>query len=129
MYIVIGTSAGGITPLIQILKLLPKRFPASLFVVVHTSPESPGNLPLVLRRSSELEVTFPRDTEETQPGYVYIAPPNRHMLLENGNVLLNHTPRENGFRPSIDPLFRSAAAAHENQVIGIVLSGNLGDGT
>jgi len=127
--IVIGASAGGIGVLETILCPLPWDFPASLFVVVHTTEDSPGLLPEILNRSSKLPVLYAVHNAPILPSRVYVAPSGaRHMLLERGRIRLLPGPRENRSRPAIDALFRSASHAYGSQVIGVVLTGNLDDG-
>lgn len=127
--IVIGASAGGIEALKTLFAMLPATFPAAIFVVVHLSAESPGLLPVIFEHVSQLPVVQAVDQEPIRAGRVYVAPPDQHLLLEPGWMRLTHGPKENRFRPAIDPLFRSAAYAFGPQVIGIVLSGMLDDGT
>jgi len=91
--------------------------------------ESPGLLPDILARAGPLPAQHPNDGEPILPGRIYVAPPDRHLLLEFGCVRLSRGPKENRFRPAVDPLFRSAAVAYGSRVIGIVLSGGLDDGT
>lgn len=127
--VVVGASAGGIEALSALLALLPADFPAAVFVVVHVSADSPGVLPNILARVSTLPVAAAKDRVPILPGHVYVAPPDRHLLLEQGYMRVTCGPKENRFRPAVDPLFRSAAQAYTEQVIGIVLSGSLDDGT
>jgi two-component system chemotaxis response regulator CheB len=128
--IVVGASAGGIEALKTLVSGLPRNFPATVFVVLHMSPQTPSVLPEILTRSGELSATHPRDNEEFRLGHIYVAPPDRHLLLEkDGRILITRGPKENRFRPAVDPLFRSAARAFGTRVIGIVLSGGLDDGT
>ena len=127
--IVIGASSGGIEALRTIVAELPKDFPAAVFVVVHTGPDSPGILHQILTRAGDLEALDPQDGEQIVPGRIYVAPPDRHLLVEPGNVCLSRGPKENRFRPAIDPLFRSAAQVYGPRVIGVILSGGLDDGT
>lgn len=128
--IVIGGSAGGLQVLQTILPALPCDFPASVFVVLHTTPDSPGLLPEILNRNSKVPVMYAVHNAPILPSRVYIAPAGqRHMLIDKGKVRLVPGPRENRARPSVDTLFRSAAYAYGSQVIGAVLSGNLDDGT
>jgi len=127
--IVIGASAGGIAALNEVMRGLPAGFPAAIFVVVHTSPDNPGVLPQILRRAGPMTVEFARDRESIKLGRVYVAPPDHHLLLKSDHVRVVRGPKENGFRPAVDPLFRTAANIHGDRVIGVVLSGGLNDGT
>lgn len=127
--VVIGASAGGVTALIELVKVLPQDFPASIFIVLHLAPQSPSMLPQILSRSGPLEAVHPKDGEPVKPGCIYVAPPDQHMLVEEDHVVVRKGPKENGFRPSIDALFRSAAYGYGPRVIGVVLSGSLDDGT
>jgi two-component system chemotaxis response regulator CheB len=127
--IVIGTSAGGIEALKVIASGLPKEFPASIFVVLHTAPESPGILAYILDRAGVLPAMNAVDRERIQPGRIYVAPPDKHLILEPNLVRLTRGPKENRFRPAVDPLFRSAAQVYGPRVIGVILTGNLDDGT
>lgn len=127
--IAIGASAGGLEPLVEILEGLPPHFPAAILVVVHTAADGDGHLARILSRSSKLPVTFGRDGEPVTSGRVYVAPPDAHLLVTRRGIVLNHGPRQNGFRPAIDPLFRSAAEVYGDRVMGIILSGALDDGT
>lgn len=127
--VVIGGSTGGLSALQQMAAGLPVGLPVSLFVVVHTSPDSPGHLPELLSKAGPLPASYATDCEAIKPGRIYVAPPDRHLLLEDGSMMLTLGPRENGFRPAIDPLFRTAANNFGRRVIGIVVSGGLNDGT
>jgi two-component system, chemotaxis family, protein-glutamate methylesterase/glutaminase len=127
--IVVGASAGGVDALKKLIQGLPEDFPASIFVVQHLSPHRESILPQILQRASKLPVLSPDHQEKIQQGHIYIAPPDRHLILENNHMNLVHGPKENHSRPSVDVLFRSAALEYGPRVIGIVLSGSLGDGT
>jgi two-component system chemotaxis response regulator CheB len=127
--VVIGASAGGVEALIQLTSRLPKDLPAVILIVVHVSSSVPSFLPQVLRRKCKLPVAHARNNETMQAGHVYIAPPNHHMLVQDGKLRLTHGPRQNGHRPAIDLLFDTAASHHGQCVIGIVLSGMLDDGS
>jgi two-component system, chemotaxis family, protein-glutamate methylesterase/glutaminase len=113
----------------ELLALLPADFSAAIFVVIHSSPDSPGMLPRILAQASTLEAEYARDGASIVGGHVYVAPADHHLLLEPGRIRVTHGPKENRFRPAIDPLFRSAAYAYGPKVIGIILSGSLDDGT
>jgi two-component system chemotaxis response regulator CheB len=127
--IVIGASAGGIEPIRTILGGLPGDFPASLFIVVHTSPSSPGVLDMIFSTAGPLPAITAKDGERILPGRVYVAPPDHHLMIEPGRMRLTRGPKENRFRPAVDPLFRSAAQTYGPRVAGIILSGGLDDGT
>ena len=128
--IVIGGSAGGLQVLQTIVSALPWDLPAAIFVVLHTTEDSPGVIPEILNRYSKLPVMYAVHNAPILPSRVYVAPAGqRHMFLDRGKVLLEPGPRENRSRPSIDALFRSASIAYGNHVIGVVLTGNLDDGT
>lgn len=127
--IVVGASAGGFEALKKLVKDLPADLNASIFIVWHMAPDIRGILPQVLNRSNTLYASNAYDKEEIKPGRIYIAPPDHHLIIEEGRVRVTHGPKENRFRPAVDPLFRSAAYTYGNRVIGVVLSGALDDGT
>ncbi len=127
--IVVGASAGGVEALKQFVAGLPGDLPASVFIVLHTAPSTPSLLPHILTRAGSLPAEHATHGTRFQRGRVYIAPPDRHMMLEDGAIRLVRGPAENRHRPAIDPLFRSAARAHGPRVIGVLLSGMLDDGT
>ena len=96
---------------------------------MHTSPESPGILDDILSRAGPLPAVMARNGERLRDGVIYVAPPDRHLLIEPGTVRVTKGPKEHRFRPAVDPLFRSAAQVYGPAVIGVVLTGNLDDGT
>jgi two-component system chemotaxis response regulator CheB len=124
---VLGASTGGIEALRAVLSALPVDLTATVLVVVHI-PETPSALPSTLGRDSKLPVSFAGDGDLLVPGRVFVAPPGRHLLVYDEVLRVVRGPRENGFIPAIDPLFRSAAHSGEASVIGAVLSGALDDG-
>jgi len=126
--IVIGGSAGAIPVLTQIVGALPADLPAAVFVVIHSSPHFESQLAAILSRAGPLPAREARDGEPVLPGRIYIARPDYHLLLHDGKVRVRRGPRENRFRPAIDPLFRSAARAYRSHVVGVLLSGQLSDG-
>jgi two-component system, chemotaxis family, protein-glutamate methylesterase/glutaminase len=127
--IVIGSSAGGVDALTKLVNQLPANLPASIFTVLHIPARSPSFLPDILSRSGPLPAIHPADGEEITHGHIYIAPPDQHLLIERGYVRIIRGPRENRHRPAIDPTFRSAALAYGPRVVGVILTGALGDGT
>jgi two-component system chemotaxis response regulator CheB len=108
---------------------LPSDLPASIFVVLHISPDFPSVLAKILARAGPLPAKQPRDGERFQKGHIYVAPPDHHMLLHRGHLRVVRGPHENRHRPAVDPLFRSAAYYYGPRVIGVVLTGALNDGT
>lgn len=127
--IVIGASTGGFEAFKTIVKDLPANFNAPIFIVWHMSPDVRGVLPQVLNRITTIYAAHAYDNELIRSNRIYIASPDHHLLVEEGRVRVTHGPKENRFRPAIDPLFRSAAYAYGNRVIGVILSGALDDGT
>jgi two-component system chemotaxis response regulator CheB len=128
--IVIGTSSGGIEALKVLVSQFPRDLGAAVFVVLHVAPYSLGILPEILGREGPLPAANAADWEQIEPGRIYVAPPDRHLLLEpSGHVRVTRGPRENRFRPAVDPLFRSAAHAFGPRVVGVILTGWLDDGT
>lgn len=120
---------GGFEAVRAIISQLPPDFSASVFVTLHTAPTSHGFLAELLSSVSQMPVVSPKNTAEIRPGYVYVAPPNLHLIIKRGFVAIRFLPKENGTRPSIDPMFRSAAHSYARRVIGVLLTGNLDDGT
>ncbi|HEU4648916.1 MAG TPA: chemotaxis protein CheB [Gemmatimonadales bacterium] len=127
--VVIGGSAGAVEALAHIVRGLPPDLAAAVAVVVHFPETTTSILPNILRRSGSLPAAHATDGEAIRPGQIYVAPPGHHLLVADGHFRLSRGPRENGARPAVDPLFRSAAQALGPQVIGLVLTGNLDDGT
>jgi two-component system, chemotaxis family, protein-glutamate methylesterase/glutaminase len=127
--IVIGTSTGGLDALKAIFSGLPQGFAASIFVVLHTSPNSPGLLAQILDRAGPLPALMIESSERIREGVVYVPPPDHHLIVSPGVVSATKGPKENRFRPAVDPLFRSAAQTYGPRVIGVVLTGGLDDGT
>jgi two-component system, chemotaxis family, protein-glutamate methylesterase/glutaminase len=128
--VVIGGSAGASAPLRSILSSLPQDLPAAVLVVMHVPSTGEGVFPTLsnLPSPAALPVQNAEDGGELRTGRIYIAPPNRHLLIFDGHIKLGTGPRENLVRPAVDPLFRSAAISHGPRTIGIILSGLLNDG-
>jgi two-component system, chemotaxis family, protein-glutamate methylesterase/glutaminase len=127
--VAIGASAGGLEGLIGIVRDLPPGLPVSIFVVLHLSPSANSHLAEILGKGARYDAVSVHGTQPIEPGRVYVAPPDRHLVIERGRVFASDAPRENHHRPSIDVLFRSAALSYGPRVIGVVLSGTLDDGT
>lgn len=127
--IVIGASAGGVEAITKLVKRLPKDLPAAVFVVVHIPPDGSSVLARILNRAGSLRAAAARDREAIEPGRIYVARADCHLLVKRGYVRLVRGPKENNVRPAIDPLFRTAARSYGARVVGVVLSGTLDDGT
>jgi len=127
--VVIGASAGGIAALRTLVAALPPDLAAAVLVVLHMAPEFDSQLPAILDRAGPLPSHYARHSEPMAPGTILVAPPDHHLLVRGARVELSRGPRENHARPALDPTLRSAARAFGARVIGVVLTGMLGDGT
>ncbi|HEX3556224.1 MAG TPA: chemotaxis protein CheB [Thermoanaerobaculia bacterium] len=127
--LVIGASAGGVQTLSDLIGRLPADLPASVLVVLHLAPHGRSVLPAILSRAGALTAIHPQDGELLKAGRVYVAPPDHHMAVEDGRLRLSRSATENGHRPAIDVTFRTAALAYGPRCVGVVLTGNLDDGT
>jgi len=127
--VVIGASAGGIEALTALFTGLPANSSASFFVVQHLSPNYESRLDRILQATTTMPVVFGYDRQPIMPDTVYVASPDRHLMVEDDCIRITRGPRESRARPAIDVLFRSAALAFGPRVIGVVLSGSLDDGT
>jgi two-component system, chemotaxis family, protein-glutamate methylesterase/glutaminase len=128
--IVIGASAGGFKAVTQLVSGFKTDLDAAVFIVLHMAKHSmPQVLVRQLERHTDLLCLIPDDNDPIRRGHIYISPADRHMLISDGIIRITKGPYENRYRPSIDVLFRSAAAEHNSKVIGIVLTGMLDDGT
>ena len=128
--IVIGASAGGLNAIAELVSQFPTDLNAAVFVVLHLSKAALGDI-LVnrIQKNTSLDCKIAEHNEEIKSGQIYIAPPDEHLLAKEDRIVIGRGPAENRFRPSIDVLFRSAAASHGEKVIGIILTGFLNDGT
>ena len=127
--VVIGASSGGVEALLQIVAGLPSDLPASVFIVLHLEPGFVSRLPELLSQRGPLRATHAMHGEAIAPGRIYVAPPDNHLMLRPGYMHVVRGPKENGHRPSVDALFRTAAMVYGPRVIGVVLTGYLDCGT
>lgn len=127
--VVIGGSAGAIGPLRQIVADLPVDFPAAVCVAIHLPRDSPSTLPVVLSHAGPLGAAFGVDGARLEPAFIHVAPPGNHLLIHDGHLALSVGATENGARPAIDPLFRTAARSAGRRLVGVILSGALDDGS
>jgi two-component system chemotaxis response regulator CheB len=126
--VVLGASAGGVPALTAVVERLRPDLNAAVLVVLHVPPNGRSVLPEILERASGMPAAHPRDREPIIAGHIYVAPPDRHLVVHDSILRVTRGAWENGYRPSIDALFRSAATWYGRRVIGVVLSGALDDG-
>jgi two-component system, chemotaxis family, protein-glutamate methylesterase/glutaminase len=127
--VVVGASAGGIEALKELVAGLPSDLRAALFIVLHLPTGGTSVLPAILTRAGPLPAEHVNGGVEIERGRIYVAPPDLHLRFDDGRVEAVAGPRENGHRPAIDPLFRSAAHTFGPRAVGVILSGTLDDGT
>ena len=127
--VVVGASSGGVEALGQLVAGLPADLPAAVFLVLHMQPGFTSVLPELLSRRGPLRAAHAIHGEPIVPGRIYLAPPDNHLTLRPGGLQVVRGPKENGHRPSIDALFRTASVAYGPRVIGVVLTGYLDCGT
>lgn len=127
---VVGASAGGFQAVADLMSHMPPGLDTAFFVVVHLSSKSVGAvLVQFIQKHTFYRCSLAVNNEHIKKGHVYVAPPDYHLIIKNGYMRIMQGPHENRWRPSIDVLFRSAAAAYDSHTIGIILSGLLDDGT
>jgi two-component system chemotaxis response regulator CheB len=124
--VVIGTSVGGVEALCSIVEQLPSDLDAAVLIAMHVGQSSV--LPSILARRGSLPCEFATDDPQIETGHIYVAPPDYHMRVGKGRIGLFKGPKENHCRPSINPLFRSAAQIYGQKVVGVILTGALSDG-
>jgi two-component system, chemotaxis family, protein-glutamate methylesterase/glutaminase len=128
--VAIAASAGGLTALTAILGHLPRDFGAIVAVVQHLDPRHRSLMPQIIGRRSTMPVHQATDGMEVDSGHVYLAPPDRHLLVNrDGTLSLTQTELVNFVRPSADLLFESVAAAYGERAIAVVLTGTGHDGS
>ncbi|HEV7280777.1 MAG TPA: chemotaxis protein CheB [Pirellulaceae bacterium] len=127
--VVVGASSGGRAAIKELVAGLPADFPGAMLVVVHSALTSDDCFPRLLSDAGPLPAAHANDGEPVLPGRIYCARPDRHLVVREGLLRLTKGPKENRFRPAVDPLFRSAARAFGSRVVGAVLSGRLDDGS
>jgi two-component system, chemotaxis family, protein-glutamate methylesterase/glutaminase len=128
--VALASSAGGIAALSEILGSLPGDFPAAIVVVQHLDPRHRSLMADILRRRTELDVVQASEGDLLRPGMVYIAPPDRHLLVNpDGTISLSHSELVHFVRPSADLLFESVAASYRQRAIAVVLTGTGSDGS
>jgi two-component system, chemotaxis family, protein-glutamate methylesterase/glutaminase len=127
--VAIGGSAGAVDVLLDLVPELPAQLAAAIFVVVHSAANRESTLPALLASRGRLPAIHPLHGERIEPGRIYVAPPDNHLLVRVGSVEVVRGPKENGNRPAVDALFRTAANAYGSRVVGVVLSGYLDCGT
>lgn len=127
--VVIGTSLGGLNALVAVLGALPRELAVPIVVVQHRAAASDGSLAEVLQEYTALRVVEAEDKARLEPGIVYVAPADYHLLVEERDALALSTEAPvRSARPSIDVLFESAAEAYGAEVIGVLLTGASADG-
>ena len=124
----IGTSAGGVEALLFLAKHFPADFPAAVLVTIHLSSHFRSSLDELLSRAGPLPAAFAGDGDPIENGRIYVAPADRHLLVEGERIVLGHGSRENNARPAIDPMMRSVALCCGRRTVGVVLTGTLSDG-
>jgi two-component system chemotaxis response regulator CheB len=125
----IGASAGGVDAIIRLVRPLRRDFPAAICIVLHVPAAGRSLLAPILNRYTELQVVVAEDGQRMRAGWVYVAPNDRHLVLDGGHVHLDRGPKENGVRPAVDVMLRTLAGAFGPRAIAVILSGALGDGS
>ena len=128
--VTVGASAGGLNAVSELIAQIPEDLSVSVFIVLHLSKVGMGSFLINrIQKYTSYKCSIGADGEEIEAGHIYLAPADEHILIREGKILIGRGPAENRWRPSIDVLFRSAAASYGNRTIGIILTGYLNDGT
>ncbi|HEY3922643.1 MAG TPA: chemotaxis protein CheB, partial [Gaiellaceae bacterium] len=127
--VAIGGSAGGVESLIRVVAGLPPDLGAPVLAVIHVAPNAESRLPEILTRAGPLPAQHALDGEELQPNRIYVAPPDHHLLVRNHQSRVIRGAAENGHRPAIDALLRTAALDYRGGLVAVILSGMLDDGS
>ena len=126
--VAIGLSADGLNAIRTVLEGLPAGIDAPILIVMHRAPQAVPRLAQVIARSCSLPVKEAAPLDPLERGHVYLAPPDAHLVVEDGHLQLQHTERVTFARPSIDVLFRSVANTYGPRAVGVILSGAGSDG-
>jgi two-component system chemotaxis response regulator CheB len=128
--VALAASAGGLRAISEILAFLPADFLAAIVVVQHLDPRHRSLMADILSRRTALKVKEAQEGARLSPGTAYVAPPNRHLLVNpDGTLSLSQSELVHFVRPSADLLFESVAASYKERAIGVVLSGTGSDGS
>lgn len=127
--VVVGASAGGVEAARTVVSHLPEDLPAAVLLVLHVPAVATSVLPSILERAGDLPAVHAEDGMEIGRGRIYVAPPDHHLFVQPGFLRVNRGAKENGYRPAIDPMFRTAAMTYGSRVVGVILSGVLDDGS
>lgn len=126
--VAVGASAGGVEALTRFAAGLPAELPFAVLIVLHVDASSPSVLAQIIDHRGPLRAVWARHGAQLESGTVYVAVPDRHLLVAGNRIMLTEGPAENGHRPAINALFRSVALSWGRRAVGIVLSGVLDDG-
>ncbi|MEH2222515.1 chemotaxis protein CheB [Nostoc sp.] len=127
--VAIAASAGGLTAIVKVLSTLPAEFPAAIAIVQHLAPEHPSFMAEILSRRTDITVKQAEEGDSLTPGTAYVAPPDRHLLVNGDSTLsLSQSELVHFLRPSADLLFESVAATYKDRAIALVLTGTGSDG-
>ncbi len=127
--VAIGASAGGLKALSEVLSVLPSDLPVPILIVQHLDPRHKSLMAEILQRHCKMKVKEAVHDEPIQKSIVYVATPNKHMLVSDGRIALTSSAFVHFTRPSIDLLFESVAADFGDRAIGVILTGTGRDGS